>query len=769
MYATKLIFTAICWCLVQNSMAQKRWDGESMDDQWMSPENWFPDGVPSSIDDVELNNDFIKSSYLVKLPSSMTSVSLSKLSIKPLSDHSISLEIPEYNTISPALIANQICIENGGILLNKSGSLAGNTFQINGNMIIKNGGQYIHQTIRGNAYLISKLAHQQGTEKGKIIFKVPGNAGYLISMSGRTVGTVQFSYNPLTTNKIYSGSGNNDFTILGDLIIDENVQMKSSLTGNILIKGAFINNGICSLTIPTTDLVKRRIVFNGDSSFFINKGVFEHNNYFNGITTTNYSYLKLESALMINNPNATFWISTNASFSPGEYFVQGGKFVSDSASTIFITSADGLTNQSDKGNIRQAQINLNPDTRVIFSGTADQSSGNLFPDSLSGIMINKSNGNLTLTKNIHITDSIILTGGKVISNDTAMLSFSGKKIEKVEMKLQNANTANPSFIEGPLKYKTDLTTELFFPLGKDTYYAPILLKKEKPLQSCYTIRYHNNKSPVSESIKLYPLNNIDTTKYWEIKSEYSLSNPEKILIILNNQLNKITPRTNQDCIALFNKKNNNWNSLAIFSTGQQNSEITSIPFESTEGQVTFGQMRLEALPFSTFLAKKFIHHNLIEISWMNSLGKPINKYLIENSEDAIAFKTLKRISVFDNDENQEYSFKFSKTDVNSKFIRICAIDEMDIKYYSNILNINNDLKKLLLFPNPASKEFKIIQSNGEKIKDFWIVDRYGRRIKPKIMEMYNTSVINTERLYPGSYILQCIIDGTPKSFPFIKR
>ena len=197
--------------------AQKLWDGEANDGKWNSDSNWYPNGVPLATDDVILNNNFMSIPYTVTMPNGSGSIQISSLTIQSNALNPISLNIPDVNTASPAISLNNLIIGNGGILINNSGATAGNTFLINGNMKIENGGKYIHRTIRGNAYLISKLMNSANNKNGTMEFDVPGTAGYTLSLSGRSFGTLILSANKAGGKKTYSGSGNGNLTIYGNI------------------------------------------------------------------------------------------------------------------------------------------------------------------------------------------------------------------------------------------------------------------------------------------------------------------------------------------------------------------------------------------------------------------------------------------------------------------------------------------------------------------------------------------------------------------------
>ena len=756
--------------IASTSIAQKRWDGEAADGQWNAATNWYPDGVPTDTDLIILNNDFINSSYHIKLPPSSSSVTCSGIAIMPSEQHNITIEIPETNTASPALIVNQIQIEKGGVLLNSSGASAGNTFQINGNIIIRNDGRYIHQTIRGNAYLISKLIHQKGTEKGIIEFNVPGSSGYLISLSGRTFGTLYLGKQASIQSKSYNGTGSNELVILGDLVIDENVNFKSTLTGNIHIKGGISNSGNFFIEPASADTSKRKMLVDGDSIFFLNNGLFEQNDHFNGITVIPGSTFKLLSPLTLTNTNATLHVASNAFFDPGNYYVQGGIFFGDSASKILISSSNGISSNPEKGNIRSTQININSKSSVLFCGEGNQESGELFPDSLSAITIDKTNGNVKLTQSVHITDSLILKKGNIISSDSCKISFSGNIILPNPITNNLTVSSYKGFIEGPFIYYSDSSSQVNLPIGKEEIYAPISIIKDKAVPITYCIEYFLGKSTMHDSIKTYPLDKIDSSQYWKIEC----INPEvsmeiKSSIYLHSNLNRMESRYNEQCLAYFENKTNTWNNVSLSSNNEGISTQVSSKFLLNEGLFTFGKIKFDVLPISALNATARFVKNEVEVIWNDEKNTETIQYRIETSNDSKIFKPIGILNNEHKKENQVFKFQFIPTENTSLYIRIRAIDSFNRPTYSNIIHLKKYFQVKPLFPNPATNEIYLVVNNDDEKIEHWIIDINGKRIKPISERRGNIVVFRIETLVPGRYVLQHESNGIYKSYPFIKK
>lgn len=247
--------------------ATKTWDGGGGDGLWVTPTNWNDNIVPTNADDVVLDNSNIAGSYTVTLPGGAANVTINKLTIAPDSGNTITLILPSGNTNNPGFTVgdgtvstDDIVINSGGILRNSSGASAGNGIAFNspGNdtLRINNGGQYIHNTVRGNSGIVSQLSSVPGTESGMFEFDVPGTASYTISASGRTYGNLALTRS--AGSATYTASGAGALTIRGNFTINSGVTFNSTMSGNLNLAGNWINNGTYSTTSQT-------VIFNGSS------------------------------------------------------------------------------------------------------------------------------------------------------------------------------------------------------------------------------------------------------------------------------------------------------------------------------------------------------------------------------------------------------------------------------------------------------------------------------------------------------------------------
>lgn len=248
----KLLSSSFIFIFISTNVSAtiKTWTGLANDGMWATAINWSGGSLPSSTDDVLLDNSFVSTNYDVTLPDMASTVK--SLTISPSLLHSIKLILPSTNLFAPGFIATGpgygITINEGGIFQNSSGITSGSSLTISDSIRINNGGRYIHNTRSIHASsIVQFLSKAPGTESGIFEFDTPGTQGYTISISNRTYGTLVLSADASPGGiKTYTGSGNNPLAIQGDFQIGAGVTFKSDLAtknGNINLAGDFIQNG----------------------------------------------------------------------------------------------------------------------------------------------------------------------------------------------------------------------------------------------------------------------------------------------------------------------------------------------------------------------------------------------------------------------------------------------------------------------------------------------------------------------------------------------
>ena len=412
---------------------------------------------------------------------------------------------------------------------------------------------------------------------------------------------------------------------------------------------------------------------------------------------------------------------------------------------------------------------MNRKSLVVFYGEGNQESGDLLPDTLAAILINKHLGNLILSRNLHITDSIILMRGNIISSYNGRISFSGLRILPIEI-INNTDSSNKGFIDGPFIYYSDSSSAINFPIGKEGIYAPMQINKEKAVPITYEIEYFNAKSTKYDSLKTYPLYNIDSNNYWKIEiKNKSLGTEFKSSISINTNMNEMGDKLNIECFAFFENSSSKWKHIPKTSFIQAQGKTASIPFTITNGQITIGQIRLDPLPVIELIANTSVINNSLEVTWKNITGKEIIHYRIEASYDTKKFMVIENVNNPALDEDLMYRYKLRLKEPTYQYIRICGIDNNNTPYYSNIIHFKNDFKMHKIFPNPATNEIYLVANQNEQKLECWISDTAGKVVKATEERRKNIYLFRIENLLPGHYILHYSFNGIHQSHLFIKK
>jgi hypothetical protein len=214
------------------------WDGEGADGLWSNAVNWSSNALPAVGDDVVLDNSIVLMNYSITMPSGNIGVTIRSLLINPQGSFTITLVLPSTNTADPGLLisgpGDALVLNDRALLKNASGASTGAGLNILNTIRINNGGRYIHNTGRSNASIVNQLSTAAGTETGIFEFDVPV-AGYTISLTGRTYGSLVLSAATRGSNVSYSGNGSTPVRIRGDLKINSQSTLSSGMSAELIV------------------------------------------------------------------------------------------------------------------------------------------------------------------------------------------------------------------------------------------------------------------------------------------------------------------------------------------------------------------------------------------------------------------------------------------------------------------------------------------------------------------------------------------------------
>jgi len=746
-----ILFVILC----QTSKAQKKWDGEGMDNQWSNPLNWYPNGVPGNFDDVILDHTYLPDSFTVVLMDTITS-SINSLQILSGTSVAIRLIIPPSNINSPALHLNTsgtaLLIGSNTILQNRSGATAGNSITLNGSMIILNEGRYIHGTLRGNSVLISRLTATDVYPKGVFEFDVPGTSGYILSLSGRQFPVLQLS-STLAGKKSYSGSGNSHCTIKGDLIIGDSSTLNLSLNGNLLLSSDLIVTGKFQWQPASTDSIGRELQFNGDSCRIQNNGSLKMGANFRKMVVA-AGKLSLSSPIRLDYQSQGIAVKNKSTLNLDTFYCSGpGWFESDSLTTLLIGSSKGISDTLE-GNIRVANLDFHPKTLFHFNAEYDQHTGIRFPSILSAMVLNKPNGQLKLSRSLIITDSLALSRGNIMSSQTALLEFKGEQII----------TDGKTYINGPLKRTGSFKGEIIFPIGDDSTFAPTIIdlrNNDGDLHS-YMITYRASAAHSADSSKSFPVKNISMNEHWILESSASVGSSDSNVILRfpigSHSLKDINGQPN---VVHFDSLQMKWIMLPLtINASFPNTISTSLPHWKN-GLYTLGELDPMALPNEKLNLHWKKSNKEAHLQWQ-AMGTPIMDSLMLEIDKNNSFN-MKTSRILLPSISRSYNIAMDNR--NDIFARLKALLKNGETLISNTIRIPRSGSEQSAFPNPSSSRLYL----GTGQQSAWIILQDGRKIKAKVINTAGNPYIDISNYPTGIHRVLSDQDANGKWQSFMKQ
>lgn len=727
------------WCfwmiIIPNlCLGQKKWDGGAGTRKWEDPANWYPDGIPVRTDTVLLDNSLLIDNYRIDLPSGNVTIEVSKMIILPSKGTEIIVEIPPTSTSVPALFLSDqkegLYIETGGVFINASTAPNGNPLQLNGKMRLQQLGRYIHRTTRGNSDIIGNLSTVAGTEKGIVEFDIPGTANSIVSLTGKTFGTLIFSSSSSAT-KNYQASGSSNCKIRGDLIIGSGVKLNSLLISDIYISGNMELYGTLSMNPGSSDSTGRSIHINGNNSVWKGNGRIELNQHFRQIYVD--SLAKLTVSLPIRFPFETnsFMVKGLLSFTPESTLTGIGSFKILDEGGMIITNADGICKLCSGYPITLPSQSYSTKGNYHFISSLKQKTGTDFPDSVKTLLIQNTYG-LVSNSMLHIQDSLILKEGTLWNEKRLMVD--GGKIKSY----------NNAYIVGIVFVRlTDVKTHII-PLGNETRFAPIFVRNLSGTNTLQINFANIQKTDPAESLN-----------YWSVMADQKLfigTIPQKSDSI-NGSQEMITwiHEGSSWILSETNKVNIN------DQVGLENTNALSGNFK-----ITIGQQKNILLPIESIKISGFLEDQKAKIHI--SIKGEGDKIFIQRSFDGRDFKTIDSIVELKTESNVTWTDKMKIA--QTTYFRIQFYNGEAVKYSNIIKILPRNVPQVKIYPNPAREKISIFSTSPCSTLNYIIVNMSGAIVRKLKL---NDHSLDIRDLASGSYLLQIAGCEQVITLPFTKN
>lgn len=715
-------------------LGQKKWDGGAGTKKWEDPANWYPDGIPARTDTVLLDNSFITDHYRIELPSGNVPIEVVKMIILPSKEKEIIVEIPSSSTSVPALFLSDqkegLYIETGGVFINASTAPNGNPLQLNGKMRLQQLGRYIHRTNRGNSDIIGNLSTAAGTEKGIVEFDIPGTTTYVVSLSGKTFGTLIFS-SPFTGTKNYQSSGSSNCKIRGDLIIGSGVKLNSLLTSNIYLSGNLELNGTLSMNPGSSDSTGRSIYIIGNNAVWKGNGRMELNQYFRQIFIDSLSKLTISLPIKFPFETNAFLVKGMLSLTPTSALNGIGSFKILDGGGLIISNAEGICKSCPGYPITLPTQSYSTKGNYHFISSLQQKTGIDFPDSVNTLLIQNASG-IVLNSPLYIRDTLTLKEG-ILWNEKRLMVDGGK-----------IKSYHNAYIAGMVNIRLpDLKTHVI-PLGNETRFAPVFVRNLSGTNNIQINFSIIQKTDPAESLH-----------YWSAMADQKLfigTIPQKSDSI-NGSEEMITWIHEGSSWILTETKKVNVNDVV----GLENTNALSGNFK-----ITIGQQKNILLPIESIKISGLLEDQKAKIHI--SIKGEGDKIFIQTSFDGRNFKTIDSIIGLNKTSYVTWTDKMKIG--QTTYFRIQFHNGEAVKYSNIIKFLPRNAPQVKIYPNPAREKISIFSCFPCSTLNYIIVNRSGAIVR-KLRS--NDHSLDIRDLASGSYLLQIAGCEQVITLPFTKN
>lgn len=418
--------------------------------------------------------------------------------------------------------------------------------------------------------------------------------------------------------------------------------------------------------------------------------------------------------------------------------------------------------------------------KLIFNGTEPQNMpvgklDNSGQDSLYfGIvsMENTSGTPFELTNNLIITDSLILSAGKLKTTTSSMLVIE----DGAFIKGGNSN----AYIDGPIMKKGASNGVTFtFPIGSEDNYAPISITPESNNSSAeYTAQYYSDPPPIGS---LGLLDNISNSDYWTFEKSSGSPEADVTLSWYDAAAQGIQ---DVDDLVVVGLTNGDWvsygNGGTTGTTGTNGSgTISSLagdPPPIGTDHFTIGSTSAKnTLPVDLILFQAVQQNDYAYLHWATASERNTSHFSIERSFNGVDFKEIgNRSGSGDGEIVRQYNFKDLNPQNGINYYRLKIVDYDGTFEYSNIEVIKfEETPTIQVFPNPVEKVFQI--KGFEKEVDnvqIEIFDRDGQLIYSNNISVDNgqlqLSIDEINIQTSGTYFIRATSPGQSNILKFIK-
>ena len=401
------------------------------------------------------------------------------------------------------------------------------------------------------------------------------------------------------------------------------------------------------------------------------------------------------------------YVASGATLDCGVYKLSGKSFFLDAGAGLKIGDPNGITVSSSLGNIQTNCRSYSSSASYEYEGNAAQVTGDGLPLSVYNLTITNTSSGVTLTDSILVTHQLKLNSGVFYSSST----------NKVLMASASTTTgaSNASYVDGPIKKYGSAV--FVFPIGNNSYYAPITITSPSLATDNFTAQYFDtDPNPLYDvTLKDPSIDHLSRCEYWILNRTGGSANVYVILSwdsLRSCGVDALSELTVGRWDGTMWKDEGNSLTLGTTVSGKVKSlnPITSFSPFTLASTSTNNPLPISLLSFDAVSEGSIVNLNWTTISETNN-----DFFTLERSADAQNFNTLKTIKGAGNSNQHLYysildSFPFEGT----SYYRLKQTDFNGASKYSEIKSVTyNKTSPINVFPNPADNNLFISGINLE--------------------------------------------------------
>jgi hypothetical protein len=380
------------------------------------------------------------------------------------------------------------------------------------------------------------------------------------------------------------------------------------------------------------------------------------------------------------------------------------------------------------------------------------------------------NSTTTLQRNLTVTGTLNLTGGKIISSAPALLilsatgSIQGCAHDYFNLPYSNIGCDN-AYVEGPVKKLGLLNSDFSFPIGVNGKLRPAFLRNAS---GDFTVEFIRGDPYLLSNVMGVGIHHISHLEYWNVTATGSAG----------VELTYFDPNsggvTDMNALRIVRYNGAEWESVDVntfLGSPGANGSITSNSVN------TFGSFTLAGssdypnnpLPIKLIKWDGLVQGQHILLQWQTEDESTYKSYTVEKSWNGIDFYTLGTPIEKQSVANQVYKINDPISLPGTCYYRLKITGVNNQFNYSKTVSIKiAGEEKLIVYPNPAHEKIFIKIPTTSSISRIAIVHISGSVIEWLTSANQTTVSVNINHLSPGVYFLKIIQPESVSFVPFVK-